>query len=192
MNSGTVTAGTLNLAGGMVTGIGSLIANVNNSSGLVSPGASPGTLTITGNYTQGPSGVLSVDIAGIVPGTQYDQLIVTGNASLGGTLNANCLGGFVAAPGDSFNVLQAGGAVSGTFAATTGSAASSLIGSYQPGSFDLIAPMPSATSSIPAALTSLSTEVIVTEQRTLDAAANDLGPGAPGEDAPVKPGLICR
>jgi hypothetical protein len=57
-----------------------------------------------------------MEIAGTTPGTQYDQLLVTGSASLGGTLQVNALGGFEPAPGDAYVLLRTMAGVTGTFA----------------------------------------------------------------------------
>ncbi len=46
----------------------------------MSPGASPGTLTITGDYTQTSAGTLAIEIGGVTAGTQFDQLAVSGVA----------------------------------------------------------------------------------------------------------------
>ena len=51
-----------------------MTGNVTNTSGTVEPGSSPGTLTVTGNYTQGAGGTLQTEIAGTTPGTQFDRL----------------------------------------------------------------------------------------------------------------------
>src|SRR5439155_11536246 len=77
-----------------------------NNGGQVSPGASPGILTINGDYTQGPNGVLNIEIAGTTPGSQYDRLVVTGAAALAGTLTVSFLNGFTPSASDSFKVLQ--------------------------------------------------------------------------------------
>ena len=53
-----------------------------NTSGTVRPGTSPGTLTVTGSYTQGATGTLEVDVDGTVQGTGYDHLSVGGAATL--------------------------------------------------------------------------------------------------------------
>ena len=74
------------LTGGVLRGGGQVSGNVTNTSGTVRPGASPGTLTVTGNYAQGAAGVLEVDVAGTAQGTQYDHLSVGGAAALDGTL----------------------------------------------------------------------------------------------------------
>lgn len=104
------------LAGGTLMGNGMIGGNVNNSAGTVAPGASPGILTINGNYTQGSSGTLAVDVGGTIAGTQYDQLVVNGNASLGGNLNTTLFGTYVPLPGDSYTFINATGTISGSFA----------------------------------------------------------------------------
>ena len=116
---GSVTAGTINVqAGGMLRGGGAISANVNNTAGTLAPGTSAGTLTINGNYTQGPAGTLAVEIGGTAPGTQYDQLIVTGNATLDGTLNVALISGYAPTVTETYMVIQSGGTVTGTFATT--------------------------------------------------------------------------
>lgn len=52
-----------NAATGEILGFGTINANVINS-GIVSPGASPGTLLILGNYTQDATGVLAIGLHG--------------------------------------------------------------------------------------------------------------------------------
>ena len=78
--------------------------------GVASPGGSPGTLSLgpSENYQQGVSGILQIELGGHNPGTQYDQLVVGGNASLAGTLELRLINGFVPQPGDQFQVLTCG------------------------------------------------------------------------------------
>jgi hypothetical protein len=104
---------TLDFQGGLVTGVGTISANVSNN-GTFSPGASPGTLTISGNYTQGAAGVLNIELAGSVAGTSFDQLVVTGSASLSGTLKVTLLNGFTPGTSSSFIFLNCANR-SGTF-----------------------------------------------------------------------------
>lgn len=196
---GTVlSSGGFTFNGGMLGGGGALTGDVNNVAATVSPGASPGILTIVGNYTQGANGTLNAEIGGTTPGTQYDQLIVTGNATLGGAFNASFLGGFVPVAGDTFNVVQAGGAVSGNFATATGPAGNALVGFYRPSRFDLIAVASALTPGTtiitvdaPGTLR-LSSEFIVAEERKLEMAATDLGPATPAEETAAQRALICR
>jgi len=81
------------------------------NSGVVSPGNSPGTLTIDGDFTQTASGALDIEIASA---SLLDQLIISGNASLAGTLNVIPYGGLQLQYGQQFQFLQAG-SISGSF-----------------------------------------------------------------------------
>jgi hypothetical protein len=65
---------------GFFQGTGVVNGNVTNR-GIVSPGASIGSLRINGNYTQSASGTLRIEVAGASPG-QYDVLAVNGRATL--------------------------------------------------------------------------------------------------------------
>ncbi|MDA1277644.1 MAG: putative Ig domain-containing protein [Verrucomicrobia bacterium] len=94
LSGGNVTSSsTLQIQGGMLGGVGTVMANV-VSSGLVSPGASPGLLTITGNYTQTTNGALNIELAGLSAGATYDRLAVSGTASLAGALNVTLTNDF--------------------------------------------------------------------------------------------------
>src|SRR5262249_46576957 len=54
---GTLTASSVDIQGGTLSGTGTIIADVSNSA-QVMPGLSPGVLTINGNYTQSQTGGL--------------------------------------------------------------------------------------------------------------------------------------
>jgi autotransporter-associated beta strand protein len=114
-------------SGGLLGGIGTINGNLTNN-GIVSPGFSPGTIFVAGNYTQGPGGTLVIQFASAI---SYDQLIITGTASLDGTLQLDFLGGY-APVGESFEILTAAGGVSGTFDPVTGSAAIAADVTYNP------------------------------------------------------------
>ena len=94
-NSGTI--------GG--TGFASGLTTVNNG-GSISPGQSAGTLTLDAvNFATGASFI--VEIGGTTPGTEHDQLVVNGAATLGGALDLRYLNSFVATPGQTFTILTA-------------------------------------------------------------------------------------
>jgi outer membrane autotransporter protein len=101
------------MRGALLGGRGSLGGNLVNS-GIVSPGDSPGTLTVGGNYTQNAAGTLHIEIAGLAA-NQHDLLAVNGHASLAGTLQLIGLGGFTLHVGDQLTFLTANGGVSGSF-----------------------------------------------------------------------------
>ena len=92
-----------------------LQANVTNN-GVISPGTSPGLFNIDGNFTQGPSGTLLLELAS--PGTvgvDYDALSSTGTMSLDGTLQLVFLNGYTPTAGDLFDLLNSAG-TTGNFA----------------------------------------------------------------------------
>jgi hypothetical protein len=89
--------------------------NVINS-GLIAPGFSPGIIKIDGDYTQENDGVLEIEVGGLTPGTEHDQLQVTGNASLGGRLEVPIIDGFVPEVNDEITILTAA-EVNGRFGA---------------------------------------------------------------------------
>ncbi len=97
--------------GGNATITGNLVNN-----GTVSPGTSPGTINVTGNYTQSSTGTLVIELAS---STSFDKLVVSGTASLAGTLQVAVASGFKPI-GQSFTFLTAAGGVSGTFGTVTG------------------------------------------------------------------------
>jgi hypothetical protein len=81
--------------------------------GTYSPGNSPGIVTAAAvNFDSTPvssgAATLQIELAGTVPGTQYDQLHVTGHLSLGGMLQVLLLPGFTPAQGNSFDIMDWG------------------------------------------------------------------------------------
>ena len=88
---------------GTIRGNGTLTSDVQNS-GVVSPGLSPGALHIDGNFSQTATGKLLIELASA---TSFDQLLVTNQAALDGTLTVNFLDGFTPAVGQSFTILTA-------------------------------------------------------------------------------------
>lgn len=99
-------AGNLALNGGVLTGGGTVSGNLLNN-GKVSPGNSPGTMVVEGNYSQS-DGTLAIELGPLL----YDQLVVTGTASLGGTLDVSLWAPsgdspYLPAPGASFDLLLA-------------------------------------------------------------------------------------
>ncbi|MFW5798194.1 MAG: PEP-CTERM sorting domain-containing protein [Planctomycetota bacterium] len=116
MDGGTVKVGALVLPavpgwvnvgfGGVVGGVGTIEGNVINLGGYVTPGLSPGTLTIEGDYVN-QDGELVMEIAGYGPG-QYDKLIVTGQFTPGGTLRIVFADGFFPNLSSSYTLFDVG------------------------------------------------------------------------------------
>jgi hypothetical protein len=94
----------LELQGGLLTGSGVISARVTNNA-AISPGASAGYLAINYEYRQGPNGILNIEIGGLIARTNYDQVAVSGAATLDGTLNVSLIDGFEPSFGDAFVVL---------------------------------------------------------------------------------------
>ncbi|MCF8370885.1 MAG: T9SS type A sorting domain-containing protein [Bacteroidales bacterium] len=82
----SVTSG-LYVEGGLLKGSGSINGNVTANGGILNPGASPGCLTINGNYNLAGGATLYTEIDGSTVCTDYDQLIVNGTITLAGFLD---------------------------------------------------------------------------------------------------------
>jgi len=96
-------------SGGKLSGTGTIAGDVLNG-GIVSPGDSPGTLHVGGNFSQSSGGTLEIEIASLF---SFDQLMVSGTARLGGTLDVT-LDGYTGHAGDIFTILTSSG-LSGNF-----------------------------------------------------------------------------
>ena len=118
--SGLLVIGNLSLEGGVLSGSGAIAGILTNSGGFVSPGHSAGMISIVGNYIQGAAGTLIVENGGALP-NEFDQLSVTGTATLGGQLDVKLIDGYQPDPADTFSPLAAG-AVSGSFASVSSNA----------------------------------------------------------------------
>jgi len=68
-------------------------------------------LHVGGSYSQGSGGTLDIEIASLL---SFDQLMVSGTATLGGTLDVT-VDGYTGHAGDIFNILTNSG-LSGNFA----------------------------------------------------------------------------
>jgi hypothetical protein len=87
-----------------VDGPGGFAGNVLFSDGY-SPGASPAHVVLQ-NVAFDATARLLIELGGITAGSQYDQLTVTGQAILAGTLAVSLIDGFVPAAGDTFKVFD--------------------------------------------------------------------------------------
>jgi uncharacterized protein with beta-barrel porin domain len=121
-NPGAVFTGDMAVAnGGQLSGHGTIAGNV-TSSGTVTPGGTIGTLTVTGNYVQSATGSLAIELAP----SAASKLAVGGTATIAGTL------ALTADPGSYVNktvyqILTAGGGVTGTFGQVTGAQVSPVL-----------------------------------------------------------------
>ncbi|MEY2490925.1 MAG: hypothetical protein QOC70_2867 [Verrucomicrobiota bacterium] len=121
------------LPGGILTGTGTINGRL-FSSGWILPGNSTGILivqsdytqnsdalgilTVQGDYTQNSDGLLSIEIGGTDAGTGYDQLQVSGAASITGNLQVRLVNGFTPIVGQTYRIVNAG-SLSGGFSSIT-------------------------------------------------------------------------
>jgi len=118
-NLTTGTGGSLNCEGGNCSGSGTVNGALVNGS-TVSPGNSPGVLTVDGDYTQGGTATLAIELTGNggVAGTDYDRLLVWGTANLSGELDLQVDAGYTPTIGDLMPGIVTAANVSGTFNTT--------------------------------------------------------------------------
>lgn len=107
---------------------------INNA--IVSPGNSPGITSVTGDYTQSSTGTYKAEIAGnggAGVATGHDQVAITGDLSLAGTLEISFLGGFTPGASDTYTLMTYTGTRIGTFATVTGLPAGWIVSYDTPG-----------------------------------------------------------
>ena len=97
------------LPGGTLNGTGS-VGNLFNS-GLLAPGNSIGTMTVTGNFTQMPGATYMTEVGGA---GLSDRVNVAGTATLGGQVFVTALPGMAFAPSTTYTILSATGGLNGT------------------------------------------------------------------------------
>jgi len=95
---------------GVLQGAGTIVGDVYSSFQVIT-GFSPGILSIVGDATLAAGNHLIMEIGGLLPGTEHDQLNVSGLLTLGGVLELSLINGFVPQPGDSLNLLAFGSLV---------------------------------------------------------------------------------
>ncbi|MES2776938.1 MAG: hypothetical protein V4722_22365 [Bacteroidota bacterium] len=133
-NAGTVTIGALtsvvnlfsnqgtgifsNNTGGVFKGTGNVVsANFTNAGGTLAPGYSPGKLSFDASENFA-NNIMSMEVNGTgTAGVNYDQVVVTGTATLGGTLALSI--NFAGAQSNQVTLVSAT-SISGTFTTVTG------------------------------------------------------------------------
>jgi hypothetical protein len=93
------------LSGGVLSGNGAIDGGLTNAGGSVSPGQSPGRLSIHGDFRQERNGVLRMEIAGRDP-ELHDVLDIRGRFRADGALEINLVDGFLPQLGDQFRILN--------------------------------------------------------------------------------------
>jgi autotransporter-associated beta strand protein len=113
-------------SGATLGGSGTVGALTINSGGFVTPGNSPGILTVNGNYSQ--AGQYTAEIAGTTAGSGYDQISVIGTVDVSGGSLVTAFSGSYAKNDLLFILLNDGtDAINGTFA---GFAQGATVASY--------------------------------------------------------------
>lgn len=101
-------------AGATLGGSGAVNDILAHDGAIISPGNSPGVLTVTGDLVMQPGAVLRLEVLGDVPGTQHDVIEVAGDASLNGAIIELVFGnGFAPRANQSLGLLDIGGQLAG-------------------------------------------------------------------------------
>ena len=123
------------LNGGTLKGSGTIEPALIQNGGVIAPGNSPGTLTLTGSFTQNAGGMLLMEIAST---TLYDQLVLSGASNtLEGVLEIQFVDGYQPQIGDNFNFFSDGSGQPITTNFTTIVLPSGYSGSFNSGGFTL-------------------------------------------------------
>jgi hypothetical protein len=85
---------------GTFTGTGTV-----NFEGDLTPGNSAAAVQFGGDVVLGPDATLQIEIGGTTAGSQYDQINVAGELSLGGALEISLINGFVPTAGQTFDFI---------------------------------------------------------------------------------------
>jgi len=95
-------------------------------SGTLSPGNSAGSLGM-GSLTLQSGSTLEIELGGLVPGGEHDQLVVLGNTTLGGMLDVSLINPFTLTAGMNFTIVDIGGTSAGQF---DGLSEGALVGNF--------------------------------------------------------------
>jgi len=91
--------------------------NFENDGTLTVHATAAGTLTLTLSGGFITTGTINLEVGGPIAGTDFDRIAVSGNTTLGGTLNVALINAFTPPPASSYLLLaQSAGTSSGTFA----------------------------------------------------------------------------
>ena len=124
LSNGTLQVDGAHLGGGLITvlngatlgGKGSVAGSVSVAAGgILSPGASPGILTVGGDLTLASGSTFTVELNGLTAGTGYDQLLMDGGTlNLDNpTLNLSVLFGYDPQEDDVYTILTGFSSIAG-------------------------------------------------------------------------------
>jgi fibronectin-binding autotransporter adhesin len=143
----TMSGGTINVVASAVFGsAGTVNSNVINS-GMLSPGASPGTMTVNGNvsFAAGSSALFELSPA------VSDRLLVNGALNIASNVTLNIIGQSQLVPGSLLNLVSASSGVTGSFNNVVLSGAIAGQVRQQAGGIQLLALFPESANLGPAA-----------------------------------------
>ena len=110
----TTLGGMINVTGGTLGGSGTLGSVTIGPGGTLAPGNSIGTVTVAGDLTMDSSSTYAVEVSP----SAADETIVTGTATIAGTLTTSYSGGSYTS-GTQYTLINSTGALSGTFASVS-------------------------------------------------------------------------
>jgi len=119
-----ITDGVVHVAGeelvipaGQTIHVGGLVEGDMTNAGELCPGYSPGILEVDGNFVQAAGGLLAIELAGtdnLDPlDPQFDQILISGSAALGGELEITEL--YTPGATHTWTILTAVGGITGSF-----------------------------------------------------------------------------
>ncbi|QQS35946.1 MAG: T9SS type A sorting domain-containing protein [Ignavibacteriales bacterium] len=100
----------------VITGDASILVPANFSNrGITRPGNSVGTMNYVGNYLPTVNSVLEIELGGLNPGSEHDQLNINGSAVLNGDLKIDLVNGFIPDAGDMFTIITSTFSITDSF-----------------------------------------------------------------------------
>ncbi|MEM9353728.1 MAG: hypothetical protein AAGA92_12005 [Planctomycetota bacterium] len=143
VNSGTIrtNAGSSTVYFGSYSGNGDTGTGTVIMEGDLKPGSSPGIMAFAGDLVFGDTADTEIELGGLVPGTEFDQITVADQLTLNGDLEVSLFGGFTPSIGDLFPIITAAGGLTGTFDSAQFPTLSGGLGFetiYGPSSVDLL------------------------------------------------------
>ena len=96
---------------GRLSGNGTIDGDVVLVGGTISPGASPGSISINGDLDADAESTLEIEVGGLSANAEHDLLTVSGDTDIAGTVSFSFIGGFAPQAGDRIRFLEVDGAV---------------------------------------------------------------------------------
>jgi len=114
VNGSLGSSSVLNVAQGATFGGSGVVNGAATISGILSPGNSPGNLTFSNNLTLNSTAEAFMEIGGTTPGTEFDQITVTGTLAYDGQLTIASFGGWDLSQVNTYDLFDFAG-VSGSY-----------------------------------------------------------------------------